>query len=683
MDRDLLDAVGAAVIVVRPDAGGDLVIDAASAIFRDLIGLSDPAPEARAAGVLPAAWLPTIEAARRQGSAPLPPACLPGRPGTMVAGTARRVAGEPVRIVVTLAPAADTHASADAEALDILDRQGEMVCRWRPDGTVYYCNAAYARQCGREKAAVVGANLADLTPSDELHQILANVSRLGPSLPEAAYDHRITLPDGAERWQEWIDHALFGPDGRTVVGYQSTGRDITARKEAERALHLSEQRLGLALAAADQAFWEMDAPSGAIRIDGRGDYLFGYGADDPPPGLARWTSNLHPDDRDRVMAELERHMRGESERFVTEYRFRRKDGNYRWFLDHAVAVERDGDGRARHIVGTSADVDVRHHFEDQLEASEQRLRLALEAAGLSIWEADFRACLVRIDATGAARAGRGPAPLELPFARLRELLPDKDARAALRRYREHALGRTGRFQGEYRVRRADGSSYWVEVYGLVTERDADGRALRMVGVSADVTGRKEAELRLAHLAMQDHLTGLPNRRALDEALDQAIARARRGEERLGVVLLDLDGFKRVNDGLGHLAGDRVLAVSARRLRLCVRRGDTVARFGGDEFAVLAVGLRQRRRLERLAARIIDRLGAPVPLADGDDDGGGTARVGVSVGLAIFPDDGATAVDLLRRADAALYAAKRAHAGFRFAADLDDAGRESLMSPPLS
>jgi diguanylate cyclase (GGDEF)-like protein len=222
--------------------------------------------------------------------------------------------------------------------------------------------------------------------------------------------------------------------------------------------------------------------------------------------------------------------------------------------------------------------------------------------------------------------------------------------------------------------RPDGSEYWVEVYGIVTERDVAGRPLRLIGVTADVTRRKEAELRLAHLALQDHLTGLPNRRALDESLEQAIARARRGDESLALMLLDLDGFKRVNDRLGHLAGDKVLSEAARRLRLCVRRSDVVARFGGDEFAVVAAGFGKRRRLERLAVRIVEVLSGPVQLA------GATAQVGVSIGVAVFPEDGASPVELLGRADAALYAAKRARSGFRFAAELDEGGEPAILAP---
>ena len=146
-------------------------------------------------------------------------------------------------------------------------------------------------------------------------------------------------------------------------------------------------------------------------------------------------------------------------------------------------------------------------------------------------------------------------------------------------------------------------------------RAHDGRPLQIVGVSADITARKEAEIRLAHLALHDPLTGLPNRRALSEALERAIARAQRTGLPLAVLALDLDGFKAINDGLGHPAGDATLLEIADRLRCTIRRSDLVARLGGDEFAVIATEAGGRGADGTLGAAVTAALSDPIGLGE--------------------------------------------------------------------
>ena len=540
-----------------------------------------------------------------------------------------------------------------------------MVARWRPDGTIHYCNEAYARQCELPREAVLGRSLFELTPPDELSQILGNIARLTPERPVASYDHRIPGPAGRERWQEWIDQAFYDEDGR-VVGYQSTGRDITARKLAEERLRRSQQRLHLALVAGRQRVWEVNLRTGLGWLGAQPD-----GGPDRAAlrrTLQGWLRRLHPEDRAVVAEGLERLGRGEIERFVAEHRARWLVGGYRWFLTHAVALERDAQGRAEQVIGTTVDIDARRRVADRLRDSEERLRLALEAAGLGVWELDLAAGLFRLERAGLGPLGRGRALRALSPRQALRLVDGNDRKDVLARFRAHRDGRTERLGGEQRVVDLLGGCRWVELHGVSTERDEAGRSLRMVGVVADVTARKEAEFRLATLALEDHLTGLPNRRALDGTLERALAQGERTDERVGILLLDLDGFKAVNDRLGHLAGDELLAEAADRLRACVRRSDAVARFGGDEFAVVAAGARTRRQLERLARRIGAALGTPVDLA------AGRAEVRVSIGIAVFPEDGTSAAELLGRADSALYAAKRDRSGHRFAAELAPADR---------
>lgn len=174
----------------------------------------------------------------------------------------------------------------------------------------------------------------------------------------------------------------------------------------------------------------------------------------------------------------------------------------------------------------------------------------------------------------------------------------------------------------------------------------------------DVTEQRRNQALIAHMAHHDPLTELPNRLLFADRLKSAVALARRGAA-MAVHYLDIDDFKPVNDGLGHKAGDELLVGLARRMRAAVRESDTLARIGGDEFAIVQTGIRAGQDAGVLAGRILERLAAPFRLA------GRQVRVGVSIGIALAPRDGLDCDTLLARADAALYAAKGSGRG-RFA-----------------
>jgi diguanylate cyclase (GGDEF)-like protein/PAS domain S-box-containing protein len=211
----------------------------------------------------------------------------------------------------------------------------------------------------------------------------------------------------------------------------------------------------------------------------------------------------------------------------------------------------------------------------------------------------------------------------------------------------------------FRIVQPGGAVRWVHHESeLVLDRH--GAAVRWIGTYRDVTEAFEAEARIAHMAHHDALTDLPNRVLFHERLDEALLRVRRHEEKLAVLYLDLDRFKNVNDTLGHAAGDKLLVAVAKRLRNCMRDSDVAARFGGDEFAVLQLGLAGPHEAGALAERIVTHLSEPYEIE------GQQAAIGASAGIALAPTDGETSEQLLGNADMALYRAKEEGRGtFRF------------------
>lgn len=234
----------------------------------------------------------------------------------------------------------------------------------------------------------------------------------------------------------------------------------------------------------------------------------------------------------------------------------------------------------------------------------------------------------------------------------------------------HTLLGTGRWQGEIWNRRKDGQVY-PELLSISSVRDAQGVVSRYIAVFSDISGIKETQQQIEYLEWHDPLTDLPNRRMLCNHLAQAIELARRKDRILALLCLDLDHFKDINDSFGHLTGDALLRLIAKRLRERMRSSDLVSRLGGDEFIVLLEELEQPEHVPLIAEDIIALLQQPFRL-----DNGIELQSGVSIGIALFPDHGQSAMELLQQADSALYQAKQQGRG-RFAYFRDDMTEKAL------
>ncbi|MFC0008911.1 sensor domain-containing protein [Devosia nitrariae] len=368
-----------------------------------------------------------------------------------------------------------------------------------------------------------------------------------------------------------------------------------------------------------------------------------------------WLNCVHDDDRERVLATFIE-ASASLQPVEIEYRLRRRDGSWAWVLDQGRPRLTERDEFAGYV-GALIDISERRAAELALERSERRLSTVFGQTMVGILHRDLDNRVLMVNQRFCELLGRTKEELDgLP---MHDFTHPDDYPANERKWLKHV--RTGEpFQLEKRYLRPDGEAVWCEV-SVSFIMDAHGRPESTIVVIQDIALRRQAEQerlqaqqQLAHLASHDVLTGIANRGYFLERIDEMLRV--RGNHLIALHYIDLDGFKEVNDTLGHAAGDALLYQVGRRLEQCIGEADILARLGGDEFAIAQRSPPGPDSARRLAEKIIDALAVPF-----DIEGAG-ASVGASIGIAFAPIDAGHSSDLLKAADTALYRAKSGKRG---------------------
>jgi len=436
------------------------------------------------------------------------------------------------------------------------------------------------------------------------------------------------------------------PDGSNV--HMSITRDITARHEEHDALLRSEERLRLVQEATGLADFEA-GPDGVAHISDQFRAQTGLPPEVSQLALEEWLKLVHPDDQKRLHETIARSLASD-DCFDCEFRIVRADtGEIRW-ISSRTKMERDETGQAIRSIGAHLDITDRKRAEEALRESEERFRLAAEAAGLGVWDYDL--ANDRREWSDRLREIFGIDKATEPSLAVAEAcIHPADRDKFMKTLRTARAADAGRFEASFRIRRAnDGAERWVAMNGWRTHR-ADTQLRRIIMTVRDVTEEKTAEERVRWSASHDALTRLANRSLFQEKLDTAIERASESGRAVGLLLLDMDHFKQINDSLGHDVGDLLLKMFAERLRGVVRQSDTVARLGGDEFAVVLPELDGQPGLLQVSRTVEQCLREPFI------HGGRVLDCRASIGASLYPDLGRTPEELLKNADIALYAAK--------------------------
>ncbi|MEN3951472.1 EAL domain-containing protein [Iodidimonas sp. SYSU 1G8] len=361
-------------------------------------------------------------------------------------------------------------------------------------------------------------------------------------------------------------------------------------------------------------------------------------------GLTDIAASLYVDPHDRARFQAALTGRNAVHDFVA--RVRRKDGTHIWINENARAVL-GPDGTLKWYEGFVQDITERVRADERLRLAATVFDTAAEA--IMVLGGDF--CVTAVNPAYSAITGFDAAEvIGAPPRFLEASDPDPETPRIGMEAMRRALDVGGRWTGEQWNRRKSGERY-AEHLSVVPIPGENGQPGRYLVVSSDITQRKLDEERIRYQASYDQLTGLPNRALFMDLLTQALAYADRQEEMVGLMFVDLDGFKQVNDTMGHDMGDLLLQEVAVRLKRCLRASDTVARLGGDEFTILMPHLGDFRHAPVVAERITERLRAPFML-DGKE-----AFVSASIGITTFPSDAIDPATLLKNADAAMYRAK--------------------------
>lgn len=493
----------------------------------------------------------------------------------------------------------------------------------------------------------------------------------------------LSLPDG--QGLEVFDQVLQAAPHALILVLSAAGDDETARQAVQRGAHDTlakghvdahwlPRALGYAidrkagqdaLRTSEARFRAMSdaSPLGIFVSDTQGHCVYTNAAYHKISGRSfaqtlgsNWSVAIHPQDRQRVLAEWGAAARGQTP-FQSEVRFLREDGSVVWARLNAAAMH---DGRAPHAdVQTVEDITVRKSAELVLRTAEEalfeekeRAQVTLNSIGDAVMTTDLLGNVTYLNLVAEAMTGwsREDA-LGRPLSEVFRII-DGTTRQTAANPGQRAIeeDRTVGLVADCVLVRRDGFESAIED-SAAPIHNRDGRVAGAVIVFHDASQSRAMTLKMAHLAQHDFLTGLPNRVLLTERLTQAVGLAHRHRKQVGLLFLDLDHFKYINDSLGHGVGDQLLQAVAGRLARCVRATDTICRLGGDEFVILLADIEQPQDAAQVAEKLLAAVVVPHLI------GGHELHVTLSIGISVYPGDGIDVDTMLRNADAAMYYAK--------------------------
>jgi diguanylate cyclase (GGDEF)-like protein/PAS domain S-box-containing protein len=555
----------------------------------------------------------------------------------------------------------------EAWALSVFDSFQELVCLCR-EGKIEHINAAGITMLGCKKSAeILGKEFADFAHKDYQDVTEYLLDLVGGREP-------VPIKLLSKKGQKIDVEILVLPSGRDPELVILQARDITDMVRSAETLRNREERLRGIMDSVADAIITIDEKGIVQSFNPAAVAIFGYSMSEAVgKNVSMFMPDLHKPKHDGYISKYLKTGKAQVIDLIDrELEGIRKDGTT-FFMEPSVTELRHGSHRF--FTGIVRDITERKraqealrkaHYELELRVEERTSELTLEIAerrkaeaGLRLAAeviADLNEAVIIVDPKFKVTSVN-PAFSEITGYPSNDIIgqrptfynlmkKDKD------RFKKmvESLEKEGRWEGELWNKNQSGEDY-AESLSVSAITDKNGKVQQYAVVVSDITKRKQDEERIRYQANYDALTGLPNRALFHDRLSQALASVSRVDRRLGLMFVDLDGFKLVNDTLGHDIGDLLLQEVSERLCGCVRDGDTVARLGGDEFTIIMPNMIKPKQAAMVADRVIDSLQKLFVLK------GHEVSISGSIGVTIYPDDAETAVELLKNADSAMYLAK--------------------------
>jgi len=512
-------------------------------------------------------------------------------------------------------------------------------------GNFTFFNDSLCRIWEYPKKELMGLNYrqyVDEESADKFFQSFNQVFKTGKPVREFYW--QITRRDGATKHLE-ASVSLRRDSRGAPTGFHGIMRDVTERKQMEETLRHNQEKYRAMIETIQDGYFEVDLTGAFTFVN---DVICRHMRYSREELLGLGNRQF----QDRVNA------RKAYEAFVNVYNTGipvkafemeviRKDGT-KQISEVSISLIRDSRGQPVGFRGISRDICDRKEMEESLRQSEERYRSIIEQMEDGYFELDLAGNFTFVN--DAECRNLGYSRRELIGMNRRQYTDEKNAGALFALFNE--VYKTGIPVKSYDLElvRKDGKKAFHAISASLI-KGADGKPVGFRGIARDVSERKSQEEQIKYLATHDGLTELPNRLMFNQLLSHAVQGAKRYRKQFAVMFIDLDGFKVVNDTLGHDAGDRLLREIAVRFKHTLRAVDVAARLGGDEFVVMMEDIAAPEQAAVLAQRILEATGKPFGLASGE------CRVTASIGICVYPENGDDEQTLMKNADAAMYRAK--------------------------